>query len=296
MAGAAWGRSIGVLAAERVAAGAVEGARIVGDLRVFPEEGADADLLLDMPADDIARAIRGQVELAAAGEAIEALGVGVPGMVADGRVAEAPNLVQLKGLDLGAALSAAFPAATVRILNDADAVAAGIAATRGELDRVVRVWTLGTGIGFGRYPWLPGVWEGGHCVVSLDPKENFCGCGGLGHLEGVMGHRAMRLRFLDMEPEEIFENARQRDERCRAFVKLWHRALAAATATSIHFDGPGKFYISGRNARFVDVALLNLQLGEMVKMSPLQGSFLEALQTTDDVAIVGAAVSAGRRH
>jgi glucokinase len=295
MGGAAWGRSIGVLAAERVAAGVVEGARIAGDVRVFPEEGADADLLLDMPADDIARAIRGQVELAAAGEAVEALGVGVPGIVADGRVAEAPNLSQLKGLDLGAALSAAFPAAVVKILNDADAVAAGIAATRGELDRVVRVWTLGTGIGFGRYPWLPGVWEGGHCVVSLDPKENFCGCGGLGHLEGVMGHRAMRLRFLDMEPEEIFENARQGDERCRAFVKLWHRALAAATATNIHFDGPGKFYISGRNARFVDVALLNLQLGEMVKMSPLQGSFLEVLQTSDDVAIVGAAVSAGRR-
>jgi predicted NBD/HSP70 family sugar kinase len=104
----------------------------------------------------------------------------------------------------------------------------------------------------------------------------------------------MRLRFLDMEPEEIFENARQGDERCRAFVKLWHRALAAATATSIHFDGPGKFYISGRNARFVDVALLNLQLGEMVKMSPLQGSFLEVLQTSDEVAIIGAAVSAER--
>ena len=296
MAGAAWGRSIGVLAAERVAAGVVEGARIVGDVRVFPEEGADADLLRDMPADDIARAIRGQVERAAAGEAVEALGVGVPGMIADGRVAEAPNLVQLKGLDLGAALSVAFPAAAVKILNDADAVAAGIAATRGELDRVVRVWTLGTGIGFGRYPWLPGVWEGGHCVVSLDPKENFCGCGGLGHLEGVMGHRAMRLRFLDMEPEEIFENARQGDERCRAFAKLWHRALAAATATSIHFDGPGKFYISGRNARFVDVALLNLKLGEMVKMSPLQGSFLEVLQTSDEVAIIGAAVSAARHH
>jgi len=32
--------------------------------------------------------------------------------------------------------------------------------------------------------------------VTLDPKENFCGCGGRGHLEGILGYRAMRLRFL----------------------------------------------------------------------------------------------------
>lgn len=285
-------RSIGVLATERVAVGVVEGARLAGALRVFPGEGADGDRLSDMPAGEIAQAIRREVELAAEGAQVFALGVGVPGIVIGGEVAEAPNLQQLKGLHLGAWLSAAFPSAAVRILNDADAVAAGIAATRGELDRLVRVWTLGTGIGFGRYPWQPGMGEGGHCVVSLDPKENLCGCGGVGHLEGIMGHRAMRLRFLDREPEEVFEGAR--DERSRAFAELWHRALAAATATSIHFDGPGKFYVSGRNARFVDARLLNMQLAEMVKMSPLQGSFLEVLPAGDEVAVIGAAISAAQ--
>ena len=117
------------------------------------------------------------------------------------------------------------------VFNDADVVAAGVAATRGHLDKLVRVWTLGNGVGFGRYPWAEGVWEGGHSVVTLDPKERFCGCGGVGHLEGIMGHRAMRLRFLDLEPEEIFENAKSGDARCSDFVTLWHRALAAATAT-----------------------------------------------------------------
>lgn len=285
-------RSIGVLATERLAVGVVEGACLVGALRVFPAQGADGDPLCDMPAAEIAQAIRREVELAAEGAQIFALGVGVPGIVVGGVVAEAPNLQQLKGLHLGASLSAAFPSAAVRILNDADTVAAGIAATQGELDRLVRVWTLGTGIGFGRYPWQPGMGEGGHCVVSLDPKESLCGCGGVGHLEGIMGHRAMRLRFLDREPEEVFEGARQGDERSRAFAELWHRALAAATATSIHFDGPGKFYVSGRNARFVDARLLNMQLAEMVKMSPLQGSFLEVLPAGDEVAVIGAAVSA----
>jgi predicted NBD/HSP70 family sugar kinase len=288
------GRTIGVMAAEHVAVGVVEGDRIAGAVRVFPEMGSEADSLRDMPADEIAQSIRRQVQLAAEGAEVTALGVGVPGVILDGVVAESPNLQQMKGLCLQAVLAEAFPSAVVRVLNDADALAAGIAATRGELDRLVRVWWLGTGIGYGRYPWLPGMWEGGHCVVTLDPKERFCGCGGVGHLEGIMGHRAMRLRFLDLEPEEIFENARQGDERCRSFVKLWHRALAGGTATSIHFDGPGKFYISGPNAKFVDSALLNQYLHEMVKMSPLQGSFLEVLPTTDQVAIIGAAVSAAR--
>ena len=88
-------------------------------------------------------------------------------------------------------------------------------------------------------------------MVTLDPKERFCGCGGVGHLEGIMGHRAMRLRFLDMEPEEVFVAARHGDQRACEFWKLWHRALAAGTATSIHLDGPGHFYIAGPNADFV---------------------------------------------
>ena len=125
------------------------------------------------------------------------------------------------------------------LANDADAIAAGVAATRGQLNKLTRVWTLGNGIGYGRWPYVDGVWEGGHITVTLDPKERFCGCGGVGHLEGIMGYRAMRLRFLDLEPEEVFANAKQGDARCREFVDLWHRALAAATASFIHLAGPG---------------------------------------------------------
>ena len=110
------------------------------------------------------------------------------------------------------------------------------------------MWYLGDGIGFGRYPHGEGVWEAGHTVVTLDPKERFCGCGGLGHLEGIVGNRAMRLRFLDMEPEEVFAAARAGDPRASEFANLWHRALAAATATSVHLEGAGRFYIAGPNA------------------------------------------------
>jgi predicted NBD/HSP70 family sugar kinase len=203
-----------------------------------------------------------QQVLAAAGKerALAAVGVGVPGFVRNGVVEEAPNLPQLKGSRIADMLAAQLRGqgieAPVALVNDADGFAAGIAASLGKLDTVIRVWTLGVGIGYGRYPLTEGVWEGGHTVVTLDDKENFCGCGGRGHLEGIMGHRAMRLRFLDMEPEEVFEEAKLGDIRCLEFKRLWHKALAAATATSIHLRGPGRFFLAGFNVRFVDMPLL----------------------------------------
>jgi predicted NBD/HSP70 family sugar kinase len=131
-------------------------------------------------------------------------------------------------------------------------------------------------------------------VVTLDPKEHFCGCGGKGHLEGIMGHRAMRLRFMDLEPDEVFAQAAAGETRCVEFAKLWHRALAAATATSIHLDGPGKFFVTGFNARFLNLTLLNEYLHEMVKLSPLQGYQTEVVPASENVGVIGAAVNASQ--
>ena len=71
-----------------------------------------------------------------------------------------------------------------------------------------------------------------------------------------MGYRAMRHAFFELELEEIFENAKKGDARCREFVDLWHRALAAATASFIHLAGPGGFNFTGKNVGFVDLPLL----------------------------------------
>ncbi len=283
---------VGVMASERIVAGLVEGNQVTGPVRLYPEPGSDAEGLYGVPAAEIADLIRRQIELVLHGAEVEAVGIGFAGIIRDGRIEESPNLQQVKGFHLQSALGPAFE--RVLVLNDADAMAAGIAATRGKLETLVRVWTLGDGVGYGRYPQAEGVWEGGHIVVTLDPKDKFCGCGGVGHLEGIMGHAAMRRRFLDMEPDEVFAEAKAGDARCAAFVKLWHRALAAGTATSIHLDGPGKFYLTGPNARFVDVERLNIDLQDMVRMSPLQGSLFEVVPTSDEIAIIGAAVSADR--
>jgi predicted NBD/HSP70 family sugar kinase len=292
------GRTIGVLATQHVAVGLVEGNKVAGSLRTIPQASGKAESLQGMPAENIAQCIREQIELVGEGREVAAIGVGFPGIIRGGIIQESPNLQQVKGLNLQASLTSVLrhkgAPVPVRIFNDADVMAAGIAATHGHLDRMIRVWTLGEGIGFGRYPWTEGIWEGGHSVVTLDPKENFCGCGGRGHLEGIMGYRAIRLRFLDMEPEEVFAAAREGDTRCVDFVKLWHRALAAATASNIHMEGPGKFYISGSNAKFLDVGALDRYVHQMVKMSPLQGSTFDIISTTDEVGIIGAAVNAER--
>jgi predicted NBD/HSP70 family sugar kinase len=290
-------RSIGVVVSDHIVWGIVEGDTVRGVTSAYADGD---DLLHPVPSDEMIRRIADEVKAVAEGEPLEAIGMAFPGIVQNGVIKESPNLHQLKGVEMEKLMREALAergvhCEKVAISNDADVVAAGIAARHGKLDQLVRVWMLGNGIGFGRYPEVDGVWEGGHTVVTLDPNEKFCGCGGRGHLEGIMGHRSMRLRFLDLEPEEVFAQAKSgEDPRCVEFAILWHRALAAATASSIHMSGAGKFYISGLNARFVNVGLLNRCVQEMVKMSSLQGFVFEVVDKSDELALVGAVVNALR--
>lgn len=290
-------KSVGVTLSEQVHTGLVVDHKLTGELRRFPEEEDDYGALVELHTDALVKTICEQVFAATNGETgIEAVGVAVPGLVKKGVVEEAPNLPQLKGARLKDLIDAQLKehgiTAPVTVLNDADGVAAGLAARHGKLDSMIRVWTLGMGIGYGRYPFTPGTWEGGHTVVTLDDKETYCGCGGRGHLEGIMGHRAMRLRFLDMEPEEVFEAAKKGDARCLEFKRLYHKALAAATATSVHMAGPGKFFLTGTYVKNVDLPMLKDYMQQMVKMSPLQGYSLEVVEENPEVRVIGSAVSA----
>lgn len=290
-------KAIGVTLSERISAGLVVDHKLVGEVRRFPEDHDDDDGLVEMHTEAVVETICGQIVLAADGtKELAAVGVALPGLVKDGVVEEAPNLPQLKGARIQELVAAELRnhgiEAPVTVLNDADGMAAGLASAHGKLDRMIRVWSLGVGIGYGRYPFAPGVWEGGHTVVTLDEKERFCGCGGRGHMEGIMGHRAMRLRFLDMEPEEVFEAAKSGDARCLDFKRLWHKALAAASATTIHMAGPGKIFLSGFNVRFVDLPMLKDYIQQMVKMSPLQSYSFEIVEDSPELRVIGAAVAA----
>jgi predicted NBD/HSP70 family sugar kinase len=288
---------VGVTLSERVVAGLVVDHKISGALRSFPEAHEDEYALVEMPTDAIVETLCKQV-IAVTGEQrdLAAVGIGLPGLIRGGVVEEAPNLPQLKGARVAELLMTQLRdngiEAPVSLVNDADGFAAGIAAAQGKLDHIIRVWTIGVGIGYGRYPFAEGVWEGGHTVITMDEKEHFCGCGGRGHMEGIMGHRAMRLRFLDMEPEEVFEAAQAGDMRCLDFKRLWHKALAAATCNSIHMTGPGKFFLAGFNVRFVDMPMLKDYLQQMIKMSPLQSYSIEIVKDDTETRVIGAAVSA----
>ena len=290
-------KAIGVIVSERISAGLVVDHKLTGPVRSFPEDHDELDGLVELHTDGLVQTICEQVVLAANGtKDIAAVGVALPGLVKEGVVEDSPNLPQLKGARIGDLLTAQLRnhglETVVTILNDADGMAAGLAVEHGKLDSVIRVWTLGVGIGYGRYPFTPGMWEGGHTVVTLDEKERFCGCGGRGHMEGIMGHRAMRLRFLDLEPEEVFEAAKRGERRCVEFKRLWHKALAAATASSIHMAGPGKFFLTGFNARFLDMPMLRDYMQQMVKMSPLQSYSLEIVHDVPETRVIGAAISA----
>jgi predicted NBD/HSP70 family sugar kinase len=291
--------AIGVVMTEHIVAGRMENHRLAGEPVRYPGDLTEVDALTVLPGGELLEILANQItELAGKESPVEAIGVAVPGVVRHGIVEDAPNLSQIKGMrmaeELGRVLAGRGIHAPVHVSNDADAIAAGVAAKHGQLDRLTRVWTIGNGIGYGRWPYVEGVWEGGHITVTLDPRERFCGCGGIGHLEGIMGYRAMRLRFLDREPEEIFAHAKEGDVKCREFVDLWHRALAAGTASFIHLAGPGRFYFTGHNVGFVDLHLLRAHLESMVKMSPLQSFSLEVLPSDDETALLGAGVSALR--
>lgn len=292
--------AIGLVMTEHIVAGRLEDQRLTGTPLRYPNNPAELDALAAIPSGALVEMLAEQIDALAGGhgEGVDAIGVAVPGIVRNGVVEDSPNLPQIKGSrmaeELARALGARGITAPVHVANDADAIAAGVASTRGQLNKLTRVWTLGNGIGYGRWPYVDGVWEGGHITVTLDPKERYCGCGGVGHLEGIMGYRAMRLRFLDLEPEEVFANAKKGDPRCRDFVQLWHRALAAATASFIHLAGPGRFYFTGHNVGFLDLGLLRSQLETMVRMSPLQSFSLETLEPDDETALIGAGVSALR--
>lgn len=290
--------AIGVVMTGHIVAGRLEDQRLAGKVLRYPTDPEATHELDAIPDSELVQIIAGHIgTLSERGSGpVGAIGVAVPGIVRSGVIEESPNLKQLKGMRLAEVLSKALRergiAAPVHVGNDADAIAAGVAATHGRLEKLTRVWTIGNGIGYGRWPYADGVWEGGHITVTLDPKERYCGCGGAGHLEGIVGHRAMRMRFLDLEPEEVFANAKKGDKRCREFVDLWHRALAAATASFIHLAGPGRFYFTGSNIGFLDLPLLRSHLETMVRMSPLQSFSLEILPPDDETALIGAGVSA----
>ncbi len=56
--------------------------------------------------------------------------------------------------------------------------------------------------------------------------------------------------------------------------------------------GPGKFFLTGFNVRFVDLPMLKDYMQQMVKMSPLQSYSIEIVEDVPETRVIGAAVAA----
>src|SRR5215471_679145 len=124
------GITVGVSAAGHIAVASVEGEKIENPIIRFPDEDDDPDVLAKMPPSQIVDSIQQLIKSTSNGRAIDSVGIAFPGIIRNGVVEECPNITQMKGQDLGNALTyllaTAGLAVKVRVLNDADAMAAGI--------------------------------------------------------------------------------------------------------------------------------------------------------------------------
>src|SRR6202451_1956745 len=130
-------RTVGITTADHIVTGLVEANKLIGNLRVH-EESPDDEPLLSLPPDGIADRFAEEICAAADGQTLDAIGVGLPGIINCGFIEESPNLRQLKGANMQQLLAEALRqhgiTAPVYVYNDAEVLAAGLAAAHGHLD------------------------------------------------------------------------------------------------------------------------------------------------------------------
>ncbi|HAF50549.1 MAG TPA: ROK family protein [Synergistaceae bacterium] len=194
--------------------------------------------------------------LSPAGEVVP-VGLGVPGMLDTFRehIKKMPNFPNWEGVPLKALLEERL-SRPVAIENDANCYALGegwTGAAKGLSSYVVI--TLGTGVGGGIVldgKLLKGTHgmagELGHIAIG---KDEYCGCGGRGHLEAISGADALeRLARSWGIPDDLSRLWRER--RNPVIADFWNIALDAwgrALASIAHTLDPEAIVIGGGLSR-----------------------------------------------
>src|ERR1051326_6072619 len=142
---------IGVVASGDIAVGLVQGHELVGKLRIYPapedKDSGGFEEIHSIPIEAITETIAQIIQELCAehGAHPVAAGGGFSGIIRGGIIEDSPNLKQAKGAKmvemLVSALAGRGVTTPVNLFNDADVMAAGIAATRGQLEKLIRVWT-----------------------------------------------------------------------------------------------------------------------------------------------------------
>lgn len=172
------------------------------------------------------------------------VGIAVPGYVEAGVVRGSPNFPRWRDVPLEQLASQRL-GRTVRICNDADAAALGVAA---ELDlQDVVVLTLGTGVGGGVV--LGGRLLGGRASGELGHLwtggERPCGCGSVGCLETRASASAVRVRAGELGlPVDLDRLARTTDADHPVWAELIE-ALAHGLRDLANCFGPQALALTG---------------------------------------------------
>jgi glucokinase len=133
--------------------------------------------------------------------AVTSIGLGFPGFIASGRVAQSPNLPGLQDVDLATPLSEGLGCPVI-IENDALAAAYGEYHLTGKQGAGMVYLGLGTGVGGGlivdgrAFPGEHGVaMEVGHIIV--EPAGRLCGCGNHGCMEQYASASGVSISYFE---------------------------------------------------------------------------------------------------
>ncbi len=197
--------------------------------RATPTEGGPADVAREME-----QALRDAAKAAEIEpQALDGVGVGSPGTIADGVVTRARNLPGWEGsFPLADTLAKAL-GCTVKVGNDVQvATDAEFKLGAGRLYRSLLGVFWGTGVGGGLIldgkPWIGrgAAGEIGHVVVEIDGAR--CTCGRLGCMEAYAGRASMEAHVGELVEKgrktDLFKLMKERD-RTRLTSGIWARAL-----------------------------------------------------------------------
>jgi glucokinase len=185
---------------------------------------------------------------------VSAVGLGFPGFIVDGRVAQSPNLPGLNDVDLATPLSKRLGRQVV-IENDALAAAYGEYRLHGQQSGGLIYLGLGTGVGGGLildsqpFPGEHGVaMEVGHLIVV--PGGRLCGCGNHGCMEQYASATGVAATYGELAGKtltahQIVQAAESGDSHAMEAYRLAGEKLAQALAHVLKIVDVGYVVIGG---------------------------------------------------
>lgn len=212
-----------------------------------------------------------------------AIGVGVPGLVKNGRIIICPHVSRLDGANIKRILEHRYKA-RVMVENDANCFAMGEAVFgAGRKSNYLVGITLGTGIGSGIiinkeiYHGMGNAGELGHTIINLD-------CKGKEQAEDYLSIGAFGGKI----PKKIFELAEKGDRKSREIFGNYGKMLGIFLANTILAFDPDCIVVGG-NISNAWKYFNKTMSAEIKKRAMMNNAKIIKRKLGDDAAVLGAA-------